>query len=202
MDQTATRPIARDIDEACKQFDEENKTLEGALTELFNTFPANDDPWHVSLKVVTLNALYSTQIPLYSDRVPTVWEVVDHICGSKIDDLLPNGSVDAVMKIAKVEAPNKDSRWNYSFATKYCNWHRQDLYPIYDARANECLWWLCKRGFITKFQRERLWYYSEYKKIVEDFRDSFLPRKFNFKEIDKYLYLTGGKLLAAKTPPA
>ena len=198
MSQTATCPTARDIDDACEQFDKENTVLEGALTELFGKFPANDDPQHVSLKVVALNAFYSTQIPLYNDRVPTVWEVVDHICRNQIDDLLRNGNEDIVMKIAKVEVPNKKVRWNYSFATKYCNWHRQDLYPIYDSCANECLWWLCKQGFIPKFKRDRLWYYSDFKEIVEDFRRTFLPREFSFKQIDKYLYLTGGKLLAAK----
>jgi hypothetical protein len=40
--------------------------------------------------------------------------------------------------------------------------------------------------------------YCEFKKIVTEFRDSLLPEEFTYKEIDQYLYVEGGKLLAAK----
>jgi hypothetical protein len=43
-----------------------------------------------------------------------------------------------------------------------------------------------------------LWEYAKFKKIVTEFRDSLLPERFTYKEIDQYLYVEGGKLLAAK----
>jgi hypothetical protein len=43
-----------------------------------------------------------------------------------------------------------------------------------------------------------LWEYSKFKKIVTEFRDSLRPERFTYKEIDQYLYVEGGKLLAAK----
>jgi hypothetical protein len=64
---------------ACEAFDRDNPVVEPALTELFTQYPGNDDIRHVLLKVVALNALYSTQIFIYSERVPNVLDVALHI---------------------------------------------------------------------------------------------------------------------------
>jgi hypothetical protein len=186
------------VEAAGKSFDEENKIIEEVLGELFRQYPRNTDPAHVLLKVTTLNDLYSTQIPRYSERIPTLWQVVDHIVSLKIDPALDLGSLDLAYNIAKIEIPNKGIHYNYSFATKYCSWHKPEVYPIYDACVDEYLWHLRNQGWIDRFERQSLKVYPKLKEIVTKFRDSFGPGKFTFKEIDKFLFLEGGKPLAVK----
>ncbi|MGD1064164.1 MAG: hypothetical protein ABR860_12950 [Terracidiphilus sp.] len=180
-----------------KKFDEENKIIEDALEGLFEHYPKNVRTSDVLLKVLTLNALYSTQIPLYGDRIPTVWQVVDHIVQLGIDPALDLGSPNLVFNIAKIEIRDK-VHFNYSFATKYCNWHRPEFYPIYDSRVDEYLWHLANQELIGHFDRQELKIYPRLKEIVCEFRDRYGLGDFNFKQIDKFLYYEGGKLLSAK----
>jgi len=180
-----------------KKFDEENKIFEDALAGLFEHYPTNTNTSDVLLKVLTLNALYSTQIPPYSNRIPTIWEVIDHIVKLDIDVALSQGDENIVEKIADVNVINKHQR-NYSFATKYCNWHRPELFPIYDSHVDICLWQMRIDGWVGGFDRQDMYCsYPKFKKIVTIFQDSFLPEKLTYKEIDKYLYYEGGKLLEA-----
>lgn len=103
------KPTAEAVKVACERFDKENRIIERALEELFRQFPKNTETAHVLLKVTILNDLYSTQIPLYSKSIPTVWEVVDHIVELRIDPALDLGSSDLVYNIAKTEIRNKKS---------------------------------------------------------------------------------------------
>jgi hypothetical protein len=191
------KPTVNAVKAAGRRFDEENKIVEEALEGLFGHYPKNAKTSDVLLKVLALNALYSTQIPLYGDRIPTVWEVVDHIVQLGIDPVLDLGSPDLVYNIAKIKIRN-NVHFNYSFATKYCNWHRPDLYPIYDSHVDEYLWYLANQGLIDSFDRQQLKIYARFKELVDKFRDSFLPERLTYKEIDKFLYYEGGKLLDAK----
>ncbi|MGB7546695.1 MAG: hypothetical protein WBM14_03020 [Terracidiphilus sp.] len=203
MNEPWTEPTVDNLRKACADFERENQTLEKALGELFKQFPDNLDPAHVLLKVVTLNALYSTQIPLYSERIPTVWDVVDHIVELKIDADLGLGSEDLVHKIAYTEIQGKERRFNYSFATKYCSWHRPDSYPIWDSRADGYLWQLRnqekgKQGGLRQFEHKELWRYPEFKKVVTEFRDHYGLQEFAFKQIDEFLWTEGSKLFERK----
>jgi len=198
------KPTAEAVAAAGEAFDKENRLIERALNELFTQFPKNTDTAHVLLKVIALNELYSTQIPLYSKSIPSVWELVHHIVELKIDPALDLGSLDLVYNIAKTESRGK-IRFNYSFATKYCSWHRPDFYPIYDWHVDEYLWEIKNRGWIGRFKRQELKIYARVKEIVSEFRDRYDLGNFNFKQIDKFMYYEGGKLLTAKEderPPA
>jgi len=190
-------PTVDAVGDACKKFDEKNEVVEEALGGLFDHYPKNARTSDVLLKVLALNALYSTQIPLYGNRIPTVWEVVDHIVGLGIDSALELGSPDLVYDIAKIEIRN-NIHFNYSFATKYCNWHRPEVYPIYDSRVDEYLWHLQNRGLVSRFDRQELKKYRRLKEIVVEFQGRNGLEGFNFKQIDKFLYYEGGKLLDAK----
>src|SRR6185437_7151119 len=145
MDATLTVPNAELVSKACDEFDRENDVTEKALAELFAAYPANDNPSHVLLKVVALNSLYTT-------RILAVLKLASHIAaqGAALDAALSSGSTDAVDVIARVSNGDKDFTF-YSFASKYCNWHRPNLYPIYDSRIDKCLWALKKQGI---FQSE------------------------------------------------
>ena len=189
------KPNVDAVKAADNYFDEKFRVFEDALKGLLEHYPNNIKTTDVLLKVITINDLYSTQIPLHSDRIPTVWEVVDHIVDLKIDSALDLGSPDLVYNIARIEIHDKKVHFNYSFATKYCSWHRQDLFPIYDSRVDEYLWYSQDHGWIDPFKREELKIYKRLKETITEFQDKCGLGEFNFKQIDKFLYYEGGKLL-------
>ena len=197
MSDVLTELTSENVRTVCKDFEADYKDLESALSELFAQYPKNAVRAHVLLKVVALNTLYSTQIPLYGNRIPTIWDVVDHILGLRIDDQL--GSEDLVDKIAKIDAKEGRKGYYYSFATKYCSWSQTDSYPIWDSRVDLYLWTLRnnekgKQGGLRQFKRKELWSYPEFKKVVTDFRAHFRLEEFSFKQIDEFLWTEGGKL--------
>ena len=56
-----------------------------------------------------------------------------------IDEKLENNVLDIVNKIAKVKiSDNKEINY-YSFATKYCSFHKPEIYPIYDSFIEKIL---------------------------------------------------------------
>jgi hypothetical protein len=79
MSATLTIPTQELVRAACETFDRDNPVVEPALTELFSQYHGNTDIRHALLKVVALNALYSTQIFIYSEKVPNVVDVARHI---------------------------------------------------------------------------------------------------------------------------
>jgi hypothetical protein len=188
------KPTVEAVKAAVKTFDEKYRVFEDALTGLLEHYPNNTKTADVLLKVLTVNDLYSTQIPLFSDRIPTVYEVVDHIVERKIDSDLDSGSTGLIYDIARTEIHNK-IHFNYSFATKYCSWHRQDLFPIYDSRVDEYLWYAQNQGWIDPFKREELKIYKRLKDAITELQDKCGLGEFNFKQFDKFLYYEGEKLL-------
>lgn len=198
----SSAPTAADIENAIREFNSGKDNPDPALTVLFDQYQENINPDHVLLKAVALNAFYSTQIRAVSDRTPTIYDLAGCIVELKIDAALGRGDEGLVEEIANLTRDGRHQR-NYSFATKYCNWHKQDLFPIYDSRVDECLWLMRRRGWIEDFKRQDLYYsYPKLKSVVTGFRGSFGPGKFTYKEIDKFLFVEGGKLLAAKAKDA
>lgn len=183
MEATLRVPDAQLVREACEQFDSENEVSEKALAELFAAYPTNDDASHVLLKVVALNSLYST-------RILAVLKLAMLIAGqaAKIDAALAAGSPEAVEAIA---GGGQTDLTFYSFATKYCNWHKPDSYPIYDSRVDKYLWSLNKQGIMHSeklVERGDLWLYSSFREVMTAFREEFGLQTFSFKEIDKFLW--------------
>ena len=191
MEATLRAPDAQLVREACEKFDRDNEISEKALAEQFAAYPTNEDASHVLLKVVALNSLYST-------RILAVLKLANHIAGhgAKIDAALAAGTAEAVEAIASIG--HTDLTF-YSFATKYCNWHRPDQYPIYDSRVDKYLWLLKKLGMLhTEKLAERgaLWSYPTFREVMAAFREEFGLGAFSFKEIDKYLWSQGEAIWA------
>jgi hypothetical protein len=95
MSEFLTMPTRENVLKACAFFVNDKNNPDPSLIELFNRYPKNTDFAHVLLKVVTLNALYSTLIRVNSqysptDRkyAPTVYDVARHIVELKIDAAL------------------------------------------------------------------------------------------------------------------
>lgn len=195
MEAALTAPTADLVRSACAEFDRENEVTEKALTDLFAAYPANVDPSRVLLKVVALNSLYST-------RILAVLKLAHHIAdqGPALDAALSAGSPNAVDAIARVSNGDRDFTF-YSFATKYCNWHQPNLYPIYDSRVDKYLWFLKKEGLFQSqafSQHEDLYSYPQFCLAMTAFREQFGLGSFTFKQIDKFLWSQGESIWAAE----
>jgi hypothetical protein len=196
MNSVLRTPNAEIVRAACEEFERDNQTVEQALRELFNQYRGNEDLRHVLLKVVTLNALYSAGVPVYSRKIPDVEDVARHIQrnAQSIDSALAAGSPEIVDCIARVTVTEKKDRIYFSFATKYCSWHNPASYPIYDYRVSK---YICSLQKQAPFADQKLfavdrWDYPTFLRVMTAFRDSYRLGPFTFKEIDKFLWSEGG----------
>jgi hypothetical protein len=198
MEDTALAPSLANVKAACEEFDHEEAIIEGALAELFTAYPANTTAHHVLLKTTAVNALYSTQIPLYSRTKTSLRDVADNICrnGPAIDAALAEGNPDVVGQISRPDVAPKKAIGHFSFATKYCSWHRPECYPIWDSRVRAYLLWLQKEhGFAKDFKVDGSWKYPAFKEVIGRFRKQYELDAFSFKQIDKFLYRAGDVLM-------
>jgi hypothetical protein len=128
MNEILVDPIANDVIKAINEFNGWDDESDPALNLLFTQYPKNTNLDHVLLKVVALNALYSTMIRVSSKITPTVYDVARHIIHLDIDAKLDEGSELLVDQIANTNQLaiklGKEKQYNYSFATKYCSFHR------------------------------------------------------------------------------
>jgi hypothetical protein len=144
------------------------------------------EPSQVLLKIVVLNRLYSTRI----NSVETE-PLARHIAGSEIDLLLAQGSSEAVALITN--CPNL--RKYLSFASKFCSWHNPTAYTIYDANARACLWAYRKQDQFAKFQLQDLWYYEKFRTAVVAFSKHYGLDSLTFKQLEKFLWRAGDRIL-------
>ncbi|MEV1329900.1 hypothetical protein AB0J20_10030 [Micromonospora costi] len=166
----------------------DNEKIDAALQIVFHAMPRNDDLGEVGVKVAALNGLYSTNIF-------GVVQVARHIIALDIDAILADNIVvpDLVERIANVDFGGKRRR-NYSFATKYCNFHRPDVYPIYDSLVVGVLSALLKQGekFDT-FTPGEHWGtdYAIWHRSISRFRTHYGLDEYSMRDLDKYLWMVG-----------
>jgi hypothetical protein len=168
--------------------DQGNENTNAALQLLFQTMPRNIDTGEVAVKVAALNGLYATNI--YG-----VVQMARHIVGLDIDDLLETGVAEPelIEDIARLTQKGKLRR-HYSFATKYCSFHRPDVYPIYDSLVAEILNALLRQGeTFDKFLPGETWSgdYGVYCRSVLAFRQHYGLDEFSVRDVDKYLWMAG-----------
>jgi hypothetical protein len=172
----------------CDAFDREPSTrlAEDALRQLRECFPRNVDPAQVIVKVIALNRLYSARV-LDKD----IEMVALAIAEQRIDPLLDEGSPKAIELIIGCCT----GRRYYSFATKFCSWHNPNTYVIYDGNVNECLWRYEKRDKFSRFRRGDLYDYEKLAGVIGAFKEHYELQSFTSKEIDKFLWRVGDRLL-------
>jgi hypothetical protein len=171
-------------------FDQGNAALtDKALMRLIAAFPDNHDAAGVLLKATAINSLYATHI--YA-----IFQVAQHICSLNIDPKLAQGSLEVVDEIAMITLKGKRKR-NYSFATKYCSWHRPEVYPIFDSYVERLLWTYRQQDRFTEYKRGETWHYPRYVEIIEQFRAHYGLDEFGLKELDKFLWQYGMDVFAA-----
>jgi hypothetical protein len=193
---TVYEPTTDRVLAACDEFDRQNGILEQALEDLFRQYPHNVNNPHVLLKVAALNALYYTRILAVQDIARHIYER-----GRDVDSALALGSPEIVDTIARVTISATGlTRWNYSFATKYCSWHNQQSYPIWDSRVKAYLTWLRHQpsgSFISR-SPDSWRHYREFVDMVKSLCHVYNLDRLSFKQIDKFLYTEGEKVIATK----
>ncbi|MDZ7741062.1 MAG: hypothetical protein U5Q03_04750 [Bacteroidota bacterium] len=116
--------------------DERYSLADQAIINLFQKFPKNRKIEDILLKISVINDLYSTNI--FGTFI-----LAKHILQLNIDNALETADPSVVNKIAIGHGISKPKgvgdRNFYSFATKYCNWHKKDSYPIYDRFVDKIL---------------------------------------------------------------
>jgi hypothetical protein len=189
---TLPTPTIDLVQEECAEFDKEPFTelAEEALAQLLTQFRRNTKVSHVLLKVIALDRLYSTRIQ-YVDLVP----LAHHITDLNIDEAIEQGSpnaVDLIWNCAEI-------RKYYSFATKFCSWHNPDSYPMHDHYVDECLWAYKNQYPFYAFHREDMYDYEKFRPIVSAFREHYKLTSCSFKELDKFLWRMGNRMLREPT---
>ena len=161
-----------------------------ALDALFSAYPRNTCSWQVLLKVTALNALYKT-------RIMNVYPVVETILGvgRKLDSLILRADPAAVDLMKMVKFAKREKALNFfSFASKYCHFHRPDQYPIYDQYVDAALRKL-RRDKKLAFQSDALnrEEYAPFKSIVDAFIGKYAAG-CSYDAADKFLWLKGRDL--------
>lgn len=187
-------PTADFIQSRILQFDRDNHVTEEALAILIDAFPNNTDLRHILLKVTAINALSSTQIR-------GVHRVAEHILECSIDGRLAAADAGVIDAIARVTFKDK-TRNNYSFATKFCSWHRPDLFPIWDSRVERCLRGYQRQDRFDVFTESDLWQYIRFRAVVASFGRNYQLGAFSLKDTDKFLYQQGQAHFFTKLPSA
>ncbi len=175
------------------------KVTKLALSELAQVFPKNDDLNQVIIKVTAVDGLYSTGVRFISDGL---YGVAQHIVSLNIDERLSQCLPDVVNEIA-LTGLGKNI---YSFASKYCSIHAPKEYPILDWYVAKLLWGYTKQERFVDFKSETRFFeavytdYRQYKGVIEAFRTKYGLEKYNFSDLDKFLWLYGNEMYPLAPP--
>jgi hypothetical protein len=164
------------------------------ISNVIQSFPLNDNLESVILKISVINDLYSTNIF-------SVYELAKHIITQNFDEAIREKDYGIVNRIALghgIESSRTGKGYNfYSFATKYCSWHDQYNFPIFDRYIDFVL-----KEYNTENDYVSDHNFRKYENLVEAltiFRIKHNLERYSLKEIDKFLWLLGQEILNPKT---
>ncbi len=159
---------------------------------LKNIFKKDKDNINLEMicqKVILLNSLYFTNIFSPFDMVLHIRKIKD------FKNRINKGDPLLVSEISKITIRNKTKNF-YSFATKYCFWHNDRKYPIYDKMGTKTL---REYSYNNLYDFNCLGIdlknYEKYRNVIDNFCDCFnLPNEVKYRKIDKYLWQKGKEL--------
>lgn len=170
------------------QNDKQYASEDNAIINLFSAFPNNKRLEDIRLKVSVINDLYSTNI--FSG-----YKLALHIQSLNIDAKLKNGNPEVVNEISTghgIRTKNSNKEINfYSFATKYCNWHNQESFAIFDSFVEKVLMAYKRQDRFYDFKNDDLRDFGKLKIIINAFAEYYQLKGKNLKEIDKFLWIYG-----------
>lgn len=158
------------------------------VMEYFKNHPENTDVTEVVLKVSAV------QHPEIDHVVKSRSVVAKHIVALQIDGRLQEADAQLVNDIAHLDYENRQY-YLYPFASRYCNYHRPADYPIYDSTIEKILKIYYEHVQEEKISDEALKDYSSFKQYMLDFRSALNMEQYNFKEIDKFVWIYGDDIL-------
>jgi hypothetical protein len=165
------------------QQNERYRETDAAIRALIDGHRPNQHFGDVLVKTSVINDLYGTNI--FGS-----YAMARHIHALQIDGRLVAGDIAFVPDIAQGNFAG--NRFFYSFATKYCNWHQEALFPIYDCVVESLLWaYKHQMPFGIQFRSEEMRTYQRFKEIVDAFILAFALGEFTYKEVDKFLWKYG-----------
>lgn len=191
-------------------FDAKQKLAEESIQRVIDLNRTNTCLTDVLIKVVMINTLYSTflnsnspeetrgdQIKEQGKRTLSVDQVARHIVEmantKELDKKIEIGDIEAVKLICSASGENWKSI--YSFATKYCNWHNQDKFPIIDKYSRGILYYINKfipkQFYCLSKMRNDMLDYEKYCGMYLEFKKNLDLNTFTYKDIDKFLWMFG-----------
>ena len=180
----------RIMEYAIKIFDDHPRY--GGLSEkvvkyTFSQCKKNTDFEEVRVKVITLCSLYGAGWFNIDDMANKIFKIAD------LDKCLDNGCLSAVESIRYgIKKKEKGRRGDYVFATKYCCLHNQNAYPIYDRLVSGLLFEINNKSctLVEELEKgEQMHDYSVYKQLIDSFRNKLEMNNYNYRTIDKGLYM-------------
>lgn len=166
------------------------------VSNAFRSYPRNDDVDIVLLKVTLLDRLYGTNIP----GLAPLCQMAAHIRRTDLDSQLGEGHTSAVGSIRSghgiKRASGKEVDY-FSFATKYCHWHRPDVYPMYDAYVLVALQNLKTPLALGGVSEERLRDFIYFRDLVDTCRSRLALDWDGYKRLDQALWIFGMELKSA-----
>ena len=167
-----------------------NVATDRAVAAAFKVHPKNnslDDTLH---KVAVLNSLYHTGIL-------DVFKMAKHVLTQDLDSYLADGNLKAVDLLRQghgIRTKKGRERDFYSFASKYCHWHRPKDYPIFDQYAARALRWVYRQQpFCDTFSSDDLYDFPHFKSVVDALRSSLNPG-WGYKRLDQALWILGQEI--------
>jgi hypothetical protein len=175
--------------------DESFKALYNLIAKLVDSYPSNYKYSHVLAKSIVINQLYSTNIK-------AIKQIARHISNRKVTNLIKSGFPSAVRIISQghgiISTKRRKEYGFYSFATKYCHSHNPSKYPIYDRNVDFILWEYQKKDGFSKFKRKDLKEYSNFIRILREFKRYYHLGKVSTDRLDKFLWIQGDKYFKRK----
>jgi hypothetical protein len=148
-----------------------------AMFKICQQYPNNNNLEEVLIKCAVIDNFSST-------NVFDLYTMANHIVGKHIDEKLEKGDYSLVNDIAKVGIGGKLRNF-YSFATKYCHYHKPKRFAIYDRYVAKVL---C---FFLNKKEDDLKDYETFMKALNDFSKRYSLEKYENDDLDKYLWRLG-----------
>jgi len=161
---------------------------EKAVRDVFDYFHDHDDLSTVMAKVCVLNSLYATAI--YN-----VAGIAEHICTIKnIDKRLSDADhtlVDEIRHGHNINMKKYPKEIDfYSFATKYCSFHNDAGYPIFDNLVSDLLFQANKiHKWYPSLRKQQLRNYHNFVSLVDAYATAMGVAANGYKSIDKGLWI-------------
>ena len=164
-------------------FNDDNKRI-----AYFKKNSLNEDVKEIVVKISTME---HEQI---DDSMASRRFMADHIASLHIDHALQEGQPEVVEAIAHLDIRGK-SHFLYSFASRYCNWHNMAAYPIYDPAVHKLLNFYKQQLTGTDLADDDVYRYSRFKEQMIAFRQYLQMDNYNFKEVDKFIWIYGNTII-------